>query len=54
MTVHEDGALGVATPLGTVTVIDADPTRPFQLTSVTVQGGSLVLTASFDVADLFG
>jgi hypothetical protein len=54
MTVGPDGSLGVATPLGTVTVLDADPSRPFLLTNVAVEGGSLVLTATFDVADLFG
>jgi hypothetical protein len=53
MTVASDGSLGVATPLGTVTVLDADASRPFELTSVAVEGGSLVITASFDVADLF-
>jgi hypothetical protein len=50
----ENGSLVVASPLGPVTVLDADPSRPFQLTEVAVQGGSLVLTGTFEVADLFG
>ena len=45
---------GCATPLGPVTVLDADPSRPFQLTDVAVEGGSLVLTGTFEVADLLG
>ena len=52
MTVAPDGSLGVATPLGTVSVLDPDPSRPFHLTSVAVEGGSLVLTGTFDVAEL--
>jgi hypothetical protein len=50
----ENGSLVVATPLGPVTVLEADPSRPFQLTGVAVEGGSLVLTGTFEVADLFG
>jgi LmeA-like phospholipid-binding len=54
MTVAPDGSLGVATPIGNVTVLAADPARPFHLTSVEVQDGSLVLSGTFDVAELFG
>ena len=52
MTVAPDGSLGVATPLGTVSVLDPDPSGPFHLTSVAVEGGSLVLTGTFDVVEL--
>jgi len=50
----ENGSLSVATPLGPVTVLDADPSRPFHLTGVAVEGGSLVLSGTFEVADLLG
>jgi hypothetical protein len=54
MTVAPDGSLSVATPIGNVTVLAANPARPFHLTDVAVQGGSLVLTATFGVGELLG
>jgi LmeA-like phospholipid-binding len=54
VTVESDGSLGVATPLGTVTVLDAESTSPLHLTNVAVENGSLVLTGTVDLADLIG
>ena len=52
--VAADGSVVVAVPLGTVTVVDGDPSQPFQLTDVAVENGTLVLTGSIDVNDLMG
>jgi hypothetical protein len=54
ISVAPDGSLQVSTPLGTVTVLDPDPSRPFHLTDVAVEGGSLVLTGTFNVAAVMG
>jgi hypothetical protein len=53
LTIGPDGSLGVSTPLGTVTVLRPSASQPIQFTSVAVEGDNLVLTGTFDVADLF-
>jgi hypothetical protein len=54
LTIGPNGSLDVSTPVGTVTVIDADPSQPVRLASVAVENGSLVLTGTFNVAGLLG
>ena len=54
VTIGPNGSLDVTTPVGTVTVIDADPSLPVRLASVAVENGSLVLTGTFDVGALLG
>ncbi|HEX5015436.1 MAG TPA: hypothetical protein VFV72_14920 [Candidatus Limnocylindrales bacterium] len=48
------GDVHVVVPLGTLTVVDGDPSVPFQLTDATVESGTLVLTGSIDLNDLMG
>ena len=52
--VSPDGDVEVAVPLGTVTVVDSDPSQPFQLTDAAVENGTLVLTGTIDLNDLMG
>jgi hypothetical protein len=52
MEVAPDGSVEVDTPLGSVTVVEADPSQPFTLTDVAVEGDSLVLTGTVDLVDL--
>lgn len=52
--VSPEGDVQVAVPIGSVTVVDSDPSQPFQLTDATVENGTLVLTGSIDLNDLMG
>jgi hypothetical protein len=52
LTVGPDGSLGVATALGTVTVLEPSPSQPIRLASASVEGGDLVLTGTLDVGEL--
>jgi hypothetical protein len=52
--VSSEGDVQVAVPLGSVTVLDSDPSQPFQLTDAAVENGTLVLTGSIDLNDLMG
>jgi hypothetical protein len=54
VTVGPGGSLGVSTALGTVTVLEPSPSLPYQLTSASVEGDSLVLTGTLDVRRLLG
>ena len=52
LSVAPDGSVGIATPLGTVTIIGADPGQPVHLEGVDVEDGGLVLTGTLDVEGL--
>jgi hypothetical protein len=52
ITVGPDGSLGVASPRGRVIVIEPGASEPIHLTSVSVEGGDLVLTGTVDLASL--
>jgi hypothetical protein len=52
ITVGEDGSIAVATPLGTATIVGADPSQPIRFASADVENGDLVLTGTLDVNDL--
>ena len=52
MSVAPDGSVGISTPLGTVTIVDADPDQPIHLEDVAVADGGLVLSGTLDVAGL--
>jgi len=52
LVVANDHALGIATPLGTVSVMGIDPSLPLQLTSVSVADGALRLQGLLDVESL--
>lgn len=54
LTIGPGGSLDVSTPLGTVTVLEPSPSQPIHLTTVAVEGDSLVLTGTLDVGDLLG
>jgi DUF2993 family protein len=54
LTIGPGGSLDVSTALGTVTVLEPSPSQPIHLTSVAVESGNLVLTGTFDVAELMG
>jgi hypothetical protein len=50
--VDADGALVVASSLGTIRLVGPDPSIPIRLTSVSIVDGGLVLTGTLDVSAL--
>jgi hypothetical protein len=50
--VDVDGALVVSSGLGTIRLVEPDPSLPLRLTSVSIVDGGLALTGTLDVSAL--